>query len=110
MAIYRFFSTERSSDEARAFDPRVRQGGGDDPPLPRRARPRRHPHHPRGRGGVPEAMSLALSTGRMIELAVAVVLLVAGLWFYRRRDPSGGSYGGQGADPVRHRRDHRRAR
>jgi len=42
-------------------------------------------------------MSLALSTGRMIELAVAVALLVAGLWFYRRRDPSDGSYGGQGA-------------
>jgi hypothetical protein len=38
-----------------------------------------------------------VTTGRIIELVVAVALLVAGVWFYRRRDPSNGSYGGQGA-------------
>jgi hypothetical protein len=37
-----------------------------------------------------------LSTGRMVELAVAVLLLVAGVYFYRRRDKSD-SYGSQGA-------------
>ena len=38
-----------------------------------------------------------MTTGRIIELVVAVALLVAGVWVYRRRDPSNGSYGGQGA-------------
>ena len=33
---------------------------------------------------------------RMVELAIAVALLAAGIWFYRRRDP-GGQPGGQGA-------------
>lgn len=37
-----------------------------------------------------------MSGGRMVELAVAVVLLGAGLFFYRRRD-KGDSYGPQGA-------------
>ncbi len=37
-----------------------------------------------------------LSTGRMVELAIAVLLLVAGVYFYRRRDKSD-SYGSQGA-------------
>ena len=37
-----------------------------------------------------------MTTGRMIELAVAVLLLVAGVWFYRRRDKAD-SYGSQGA-------------
>lgn len=37
-----------------------------------------------------------MSAGRMIELAAAVVLLAAGLFFYRRRDRSD-SYGSQGA-------------
>jgi len=34
----------------------------------------------------------------MIELAVAVLFLVAGVWFYRRKPADGGdSYGSQGA-------------
>ena len=37
-----------------------------------------------------------MTTGRMIELAVAVLLLVAGVYFYRRR-AKGDSYGSQGA-------------
>ena len=37
-----------------------------------------------------------LTTGRMIELVVAILLLGAGIWFYRRRDKSD-SYGPQGA-------------
>jgi hypothetical protein len=37
-----------------------------------------------------------VTTGRIIELAVAVVLLVAGVALYRRRDKSD-SYGSQGA-------------
>jgi hypothetical protein len=37
-----------------------------------------------------------VTTGRAIELAVAVVLLVAGVVLYRRRDGSD-SYGSQGA-------------
>lgn len=37
-----------------------------------------------------------MTTGRAIELAVAVVLLVAGVVLYRRRDGSD-SYGSQGA-------------
>ena len=37
-----------------------------------------------------------MTTGRMIELVVAVLLLVAGIYFYRRR-AKGDSYGSQGA-------------
>ena len=37
-----------------------------------------------------------MTTGRMIELAAAVAMLVAGIYFYRRRDKSD-SYGSQGA-------------
>ena len=37
-----------------------------------------------------------MSTGRMIELAVAVALLVAGIWLYRRPKQADG-YGSQGA-------------
>jgi hypothetical protein len=37
-----------------------------------------------------------MTAGRMIELAVAVVLLAAGVFFYRRRDTSD-TYGSQGA-------------
>ena len=37
-----------------------------------------------------------MSTPCSIELAVAVLLLVAGVYFYRRRD-KGDSYGSQGA-------------
>lgn len=36
----------------------------------------------------------------MIELAVAVLLIGAGVWFYRRKDPTADkadNYGGQGA-------------
>ena len=45
-------------------------------------------------------MNLHLTPGRMVELAVAVVLLAAGLYFYRRpkgADSKGDSYGSQGA-------------
>jgi len=38
-----------------------------------------------------------MTTGRSLELVVAVVLLVAAVVLYRRRDPAGGSYGNQGA-------------
>jgi len=37
-----------------------------------------------------------MTTGRMIELAAAVVILGAGVYFYRRRDKADG-YGSQGA-------------
>jgi len=42
-------------------------------------------------------MNLHMTTGRMVELAAAVFLLVAGVYFYRRRDPAGQGYGNQGA-------------
>jgi hypothetical protein len=42
-------------------------------------------------------MNLHLSTGRMIELAAAVLLFAASIYFYRRRDPAGQDYGNQGA-------------
>jgi hypothetical protein len=41
-----------------------------------------------------------MTTGRMIELVVAVLLLGAGVYFYRRRDPTADkadNYGAQGA-------------
>jgi MprA protease rhombosortase-interaction domain-containing protein len=38
-----------------------------------------------------------VTTPRAIELAVAVLLLVAGVIFYRRRPADGNSYGSQGA-------------
>ena len=41
-------------------------------------------------------MTLPLSPGRMIELVAAILLLGAGVFFYRRRDRSD-SYGPQGA-------------
>ena len=41
-------------------------------------------------------MTGAMSFGRMIELAAAVVILGAGIYFYRRRDKAD-SYGSQGA-------------
>jgi hypothetical protein len=41
-------------------------------------------------------MAQAMSGGRMIELAAAVLILVAGLVLYRRRDKVD-SYGSQGA-------------
>ena len=37
-----------------------------------------------------------MTTGRTIELIAALLILGAGLWFYRRRDKSDG-YGSQGA-------------
>ena len=37
-----------------------------------------------------------MTGARMIELAAAVAILAAGVWFYRRRDKSD-SYGPQGA-------------
>ena len=45
-------------------------------------------------------MNLPASSGRMVELAVAVVLLAAGVYFYRRpkgADSKADSYGSQGA-------------
>jgi hypothetical protein len=41
-------------------------------------------------------MSISLSNARMAELVVAVVLLGAGVFFYRRRDKAD-TYGSQGA-------------
>ena len=41
-------------------------------------------------------MNLSMSNARMAELVVAVLLLAAGIWFYRRRDKAD-SYGSQGA-------------
>lgn len=38
-----------------------------------------------------------MSNGRMIELVAAVLILGAGIFFYRRRDPAGEGYGNQGA-------------
>ena len=38
----------------------------------------------------------SLSSGRMIELAAAVLIFAAGVYFYRRRDKAD-SYGSQGA-------------
>ena len=41
-----------------------------------------------------------MTTGRIIELAVAVAILAAGLWLYRRRvatDTGADAYGSQGA-------------
>ena len=38
----------------------------------------------------------SLSSGRMIELAAAVLIFAAGVYLYRRRDKSDG-YGSQGA-------------
>jgi hypothetical protein len=46
-----------------------------------------------------EAMTItrfAISSGRMIELAAAVVILAAGVWLYRRPKGADG-YGSQGA-------------
>jgi hypothetical protein len=39
----------------------------------------------------------SMTMPKMIELAVAVLLLAAGIFFYRRRDPEGHNYGNQGA-------------
>ena len=41
-------------------------------------------------------MNLSMSNARMAELVVAVVLLGAGVFFYRRRDKAD-TYGSQGA-------------
>ena len=38
-----------------------------------------------------------MTTGRMIELAVAVVLFAAGVWLYRRNRAVDRGYGSQGA-------------
>jgi hypothetical protein len=38
-----------------------------------------------------------MTTGRVIELAAAVVLLGAAVVLYRRRDPASEGYGNQGA-------------
>ena len=41
-------------------------------------------------------MTAALTPGRIAELAVALLLLGGGIWFYQRRDKAD-NYGGQGA-------------
>ncbi len=38
-----------------------------------------------------------MTTGRMIELTAAVLLLGAAIFLYRRRDPASEGYGNQGA-------------
>ena len=38
-----------------------------------------------------------MTTGRMIELAAAVLILAAGVWFYRARKQADQGYGSQGA-------------
>jgi hypothetical protein len=38
-----------------------------------------------------------MTNGRMIELVAAVLILVAGVVFYRRKPADGNSYGNQGA-------------
>ena len=42
-------------------------------------------------------MTTAISSGHLIELVAAVLILGAGIYFYRRRDPGGEGYGSQGA-------------
>jgi hypothetical protein len=42
-------------------------------------------------------MNLGISNGRLVELVCAALILGAGIFFYRRRDPQGGNYGSQGA-------------
>ena len=42
-------------------------------------------------------MNLHLSTGRLAELAVALLILAAGVWVYRRPKAQGDHYGSQGA-------------
>lgn len=42
-------------------------------------------------------MTGAVSPGRMVELAAAVALVVAGVLLYRRRAGDGGRYGSQSA-------------
>ena len=38
-----------------------------------------------------------MTTGAIVEVAVAVAMLVVGVLLYRRRAPDDGSYGSQGA-------------
>lgn len=38
-----------------------------------------------------------MTTPRMIELAAAVLVIAAGIFFYRRKPEDGNSYGNQGA-------------
>ena len=42
-------------------------------------------------------MASAMTTARMIELAAAVAIVVAGVWLYRRNKPVDDGYGSQGA-------------
>ena len=42
-------------------------------------------------------MILHLSNGRMVELGGALLVLIAGIIFYRRKPADGNSYGNQGA-------------
>jgi hypothetical protein len=38
-----------------------------------------------------------MTTGAIVEVAVAALLLVGGIWLYRRNAPVDGGYGSQGA-------------
>jgi hypothetical protein len=38
-----------------------------------------------------------MTTGAIVEVAVAALLLVGGVWLYRRNAPVDGGYGSQGA-------------
>ena len=38
-----------------------------------------------------------MTVGAIAEVALAAVLLVGGIWLYRRKAPDDGSYGSQGA-------------
>jgi hypothetical protein len=38
-----------------------------------------------------------MTNASMIEVAIGVALLAAGIWLYRRRTPEDGGYGSQGA-------------
>ena len=42
-------------------------------------------------------MIAGMSSGRMIELAAAVLFLVAAVWLYRRKAGADAQYGSQGA-------------
>jgi hypothetical protein len=38
-----------------------------------------------------------MTTGAIVEVAIAALLLVGGIWLYRRNAPVDGGYGSQGA-------------
>ena len=107
----------RHADRLRRQDPARRPRGHRAAPLrrcPRLCRAHRQgarglcqPPRCCGGNGEGPVMNRHLTTGRMIELAAAVLLFAAGVYFYRRRDGHVGQLWQPGrGDPVRHRRDH----